>query len=177
MKRQTITGFFTRGAGPGLRLFRNATLLLLVSAGAFVGCKQGRGDRCQQDSDCGSGLVCGASCALTTNPCVCEPIVGNGTGGTAMTPTGGTTGSGGAGGMSDQGQAATGGTSATGGDSGAAGGTTGAAGGASGDTGGAGGDAAGGAGDAAGGAGGGGEAGAGGGDAGGSAGATSVGGA
>jgi len=35
--------------------------LLCAFAGAFVlcvGCKQGDGDRCQVDSDCGSGLVC-----------------------------------------------------------------------------------------------------------------------
>lgn len=142
MKRQTGTGLFPRGG----RLLRNATLLLLVSAGAFIGCRQGRGDRCQQDSDCGSGLYCGASCALSTMNCVCEPII-VGTGGTTVVSTGGTTstGTGGAGGTPDQGQ---GGGGATGGDSGAGGG------GVSGDTGGAGGEATSGGGQGGGGAGG-----------------------
>ena len=152
MKRQTDSRFLACGA----RIVRNATLLLLVSAGAFVGCKQGRGDRCQQDSDCGSGLVCGASCSLANSTCTCEPIVGVdvGSGGTTVVSTGGTTGSGGAGGAPDQGQG---------------GGAGGEAGGTNGDTGGAG--VGGGGGTAAGG-----ESGAGGG-VGGAAGATSGGGA
>lgn len=157
MNRQTAARVLARG---GKRfLLGNAALLFLVSAVAFVGCKQGRGDRCQQDSDCGSGLVCGASCSLTTSTCTCEPIVGAGTGGTTVVSTGGTTGSGGSngtGGMTDQG------------------GAGGGAGGIAGDSGGAAGEAAGGAG-GGGGMSAGGDSGAGGaagtGDAGGSAGA------
>jgi len=34
-------------------------------AGAFVACKQGKGDRCQIDDDCASGLVCNKA----TNTC------------------------------------------------------------------------------------------------------------
>jgi len=132
MNRQKDSRFLACGA----RVVRNATLLLLVSAGAFVGCKQGRGDRCQQDSDCSSGLVCGASCSLANQSCTCEPIVGVGTGGTTVVSTGGATGSmtgsGGAGGTPDQGQG------------GGAGGSGGEAGGTSGDAGGAGGQGGGG---------------------------------
>jgi len=162
MNRQTAARVLARG---GKRfLLGNAALLFLVSAVAFVGCKQGRGDRCQQDSDCGSGLVCGASCSLTTSSCTCEPIVGAGTGGTTVVSTGGTTGSGGSngtGGMTDQGGAGGGGIAGDSGDSGgAAGEAAGGAGGtpAGGDSGAGGaagaGEAGGSAGAAAGGAGG-----------------------
>ena len=135
-QRHTATRILSRGG----HVVRNATLLLLVGAGALVGCHQGRGDRCQQDSDCGSGLVCGPSCSLTTSSCTCEPIAGVGSGGTTVVATGGTSGTGGAGGTPDQGQ---GGGGAAGGATGGGGGG-GGGGGASGDSGGAAGEAAGG---------------------------------
>jgi len=162
MKRQRVTRILARRGAKVL--FRNATFLLLVSAGLFVGCKQGRGDRCQQDSDCGSGLVCGASCSLTTSSCTCEPVVGVGTGGTTVVSTGGTSGPGGTGaggstgtgGVSDQGGAAGGDMSASGGGSGDNGGAAGqgAGGLGGGDLGAGGGAGSGAAGAAAGGAGG-----------------------
>lgn len=42
---------------------------LLIAAAAWVGCKQGEGERCQIDSDCADGLICNQatqSCAETT---------------------------------------------------------------------------------------------------------------
>ncbi len=36
-----------------------------VLGGAFAACKQGKGDRCQIDDDCTSGLVCNKA----TNTC------------------------------------------------------------------------------------------------------------
>lgn len=39
--------------------------LWVVLTCGFAGCKQGRGDRCQVDDDCGSGLICNQA----TNTC------------------------------------------------------------------------------------------------------------
>jgi len=36
-----------------------------LSALGWVGCRQGRGDRCQVNDDCGSGLICNKA----TNTC------------------------------------------------------------------------------------------------------------
>ena len=35
-----------------------ALVAAVVAAAAFVACKQGKGDRCQINSDCSGGLVC-----------------------------------------------------------------------------------------------------------------------
>ena len=40
---------------------------MLLAALAVTGCKQGRGDRCQIDQDCQSGLVCSAATGTCTD--------------------------------------------------------------------------------------------------------------
>ncbi|HEY4187400.1 MAG TPA: hypothetical protein VGP07_20155 [Polyangia bacterium] len=142
------------------RLFR--TLIVLVAVGgAFAGCKQGRGERCQIPSDCGDGLTCPNSCMDTGSNCTCEPIDGTtGTGGTTSVDTGGTTGGGGQGGTigvggaggdvaeghGGEGGGGQGGEAVGGGGGDAAGGIAGAAGGISGAAGGGGAASVGGAG-------------------------------
>ena len=56
------------------RILATVALLGAVALGA-VSCKQGRGDRCQIDSDCGDGLTCmGADPIITRASGQCEPI-------------------------------------------------------------------------------------------------------
>ena len=63
----------------------------LSSAFLTVGCKQGNGNRCVQDSDCSSGICVGAS--VQGGHCAASTTNETGTGGS--TSTGGQTGSGG----------------------------------------------------------------------------------
>ncbi|PIE19302.1 MAG: hypothetical protein CSA65_02955, partial [Proteobacteria bacterium] len=49
--------------------------LLLAAPLAFTGCKQGEGDRCQVDKDCGEGLRC---CYQVSNPSSQELIEAGG---------------------------------------------------------------------------------------------------
>jgi hypothetical protein len=49
-------------------------LSLIATLG--VGCKQGLNERCEQDSDCASGLKCSKSIGGPINPGVCESNTG-----------------------------------------------------------------------------------------------------
>ena len=120
------------------RLWRNALILMLAVGGGFLGCKQSRGERCQQSSDCGDGLTCLGSCTNTETSCTCQPVNGVGTGGTTVPP--GSGGAGGAGGDGTGGEAQ-GGTAGTAGAGGVADGAGGAAVGGAGGNAGAGGSA------------------------------------
>jgi hypothetical protein len=44
---------------------KRLVIAALVLAGVIVACKQGKGDRCQIDSDCTDGLLCNKA----TNTC------------------------------------------------------------------------------------------------------------
>lgn len=54
----------THGPIAGFRGVRAGIVAAMVSA-SLVACKQGRGDRCQVDDDCGPGLICNKA----TNTC------------------------------------------------------------------------------------------------------------
>jgi len=103
------------------RLWRNALILMLAVGGGFLGCKQSRGERCQQSSDCGDGLTCLGSCTNTETSCTCQPVNGVGTGGTTVPPGSGGTGGGGTGGEAQGGTAGMAGTAGAGGAGGGAG--------------------------------------------------------
>jgi hypothetical protein len=125
----------------GMRRWPARSLLLvgLLSAVGVAACKQDANERCQQDSDCASGLVCVIRDNIEVSGVCLGTMVSSGTGG--VPGTGGAAGAGG-----DNGA---GGNGAGGGDSGvagAAGGASGAGGAAAGGAGGVGGAAAGGAG-------------------------------
>jgi hypothetical protein len=68
---------------------------LLLAALAAVGCKQGVGDRCEQNSDCSSG-ICNNGNGAGSNGICADSTTGTGTGG-----SGGGAGAGGSGGTSD----------------------------------------------------------------------------
>ncbi len=77
---------------------RATLIVFLSSAFLAIGCQQGIGDRCVQNSDCSSGICVGAGvqggqCRATAT----LPGTGGGTG------SGGSTGEGGAGGEAGQG--------------------------------------------------------------------------
>ena len=40
------------------------TVFGLALAGAFVACKQGKGDRCQVNADCADGLLCSSATGM-----------------------------------------------------------------------------------------------------------------
>jgi len=76
--------------------------LILSSAFLAVGCKQGNGDRCVQNSDCSSGICVGAS--VQGGHCAANTTIETGTGGSNA--TGGQNGTGGeAGGAGGEGGA------------------------------------------------------------------------
>jgi hypothetical protein len=103
------------------RLWRNALILMLAVGGGFLGCKQSRGERCQQSSDCGDGLTCLGSCTNTETSCTCQPVNGVGTGGTTVPPGSGGAGGDGTGGEAQGGAAGTAGAGGAGGAGGGAG--------------------------------------------------------
>ena len=82
------------------RAFMRATLIVFLSSAFLaVGCKQGLGDRCVQNSDCSTGICVGAS--VQGGHCAATSTVGTetGSGGSgAETGSGGSGGGAGAGG-------------------------------------------------------------------------------
>jgi hypothetical protein len=67
-------------------------VLLAVGSLALVGCKQGIGDRCEQNTDCASGICGDGADMASAQGKKCATVVGGGTAGTS----GGAAGSGGA---------------------------------------------------------------------------------
>lgn len=64
MTRRWFSPSKTCPATGGLRGFGMAIVAAVIGA-SLVACKQGRGDRCQVDDDCGQGLICNKA----TNTC------------------------------------------------------------------------------------------------------------
>ncbi|HVY40219.1 MAG TPA: hypothetical protein VHM31_19905 [Polyangia bacterium] len=87
---------------------------ILSSAFLAVGCKQGNGDRCVQNSDCSSGICVGAS--VQGGRCAANTTIETGTGG-----SNGTGGQSGAGGEAGQGGGGAGDAGGAAGEGGAAG--------------------------------------------------------
>jgi hypothetical protein len=88
-----------------LRPMAAMVALLAVASLALVGCKQGLGDRCEQNTDCSSGICGDGADMASAAGKQCVAVVGGVATGTAGS-SGGAAGSGGAGGGTVYGDAA-----------------------------------------------------------------------